>query len=144
MNRLAIGSVLALSTLLPSCGSTPKTVLEIVTVPSGADVYLAKSGERAVHGKLGPVAGDVDQESIDESFLLLGTAPLEYTLPLEEKESGASAFGIGFEVVRRYDEGVLRIQKNGYRTQERRIRLEDGDVRIVIELATDAIETDED
>lgn len=130
----AVGLALAILPSLTSCSSTPKAELQIVTHPSGADVYLSRSGERSYRGKFGPLSGGFEKEPIDEGFLLLGTAPLDYSLPLRETEQDASAFGVGIQVVRKYEEGILRVEKQGYRPVERRVHLEDGEVKVVFRL----------
>lgn len=122
---------LALS-LLAACGSTPKLVLDIRSEPAGAQVYLSRSGQKSFRGKLGPVQGDVRAEDLEERFQLLGTTPLEYSSPLEERESGGTLFGVGAGVVREYHSGLVRVEKEGFATVERRVRFQNG--RVVVDV----------
>ena len=127
--------VVACFACLSGCGSTPEVVLNISTVPAGAQVYLSRRGEKAYKGKLGPVKGDMRAEPIVEDFMLLGTSPIEYTTPLEEREGGAAIFGV--LVVRRYGDGVVRVVKEGFATIERHIRFKDGEVQVNVKLEAD-------
>ncbi len=118
---------------LSSC-SAPEVVLNIHTEPSDAEVYISRRGQKVYKGKIGPVKGDMSDEKIIEDFVLLGHTPLEYCSPLEERESGATFMGVGVAVDRKYAVGVLRIEKDGYETIERRVRFKDGEVEVKLKL----------
>lgn len=128
---------LLIAFLLSACGSTPEIVLDLSSDPVGAQVYLSRRGERTYRGQLGPVKGDVKAESLEEDFFLIGTAPLVYTSPLEERDGGVSVLGVGGAVVLEYDEGVLRFEKEGFESVERRVRFRKGRVRVEVQMGTE-------
>ena len=120
--------------LLVGCGSTPLARLDLQASPAGARVFLSLRGDRAYTGKLGPIRGDVKSESFEEDFVLLGTAPLIFDVALRETESDATILGVGGKVVRKYKEGVLRFEKPGFETAERRVRLAEGTTEVQVDL----------
>ena len=124
---LALVSILAVS-----CSSTPTMELEIQSDPAGARVYMSLRGQRAVTGKFGPIQGDVKAEDLEEEFLLIGTAPFTYTLPLHETESDATVLGVGGKVVLKYKEGIVRFEMPGFQSVERHVRFREGDVRVEV------------
>lgn len=136
VKTLALALPLALS--LAACGSTPTVQLSVSSEPAGATVTLSRVGERSYRADLGPVEGDVRSEAFTEDAFVLGTAPLTYESPLEEEESSAKVLGFGGGVVREYHEGVLRFEKEGFETIERRVRFRDGKVEVHARLDEDA------
>ena len=119
------------------CSSPPEVVLKIQSDPAGAQVFLSRRGEKAVEGSFAVVKGDMKSEALVEDFIRLGTTPLEYSSPLAERESGASAFGVGVKVMRRYDTGLLRLEKEGYEPDERLVRFKDGEVDVNFSLRSE-------
>ena len=109
-------------------------VLDVTTSPSGAEVYLSRRGEKSVRGSFGGIAGDVSSEPLEEAFTLVGSSPVHFTSPLEERESGGTIMGFGGGVIRKYREGVVRIEKDGYLTVERVVRFSDREARIELVL----------
>ena len=133
MSRASI-FLLLFSFLGFGCSSTPMMHLDVMATPEGSRVFLSLRGERAYTGKLGPIKGDVKAESFEEDFILIGTAPMTYELPLRETESDATILGVGGKVVLKYKEGVLRFVKPGFQTVERHVRFSDGETRVVVEM----------
>ena len=128
------------SLLLIGCSSSPPLMrLDVQATPTGSRVFLSLQGELAYTGKLGPIQGDVKSESFEEDFVLLGTAPLTYALPLRETESDATVLGFGGKVVRKYKEGILRFEKPGFQTVERRIRFHEGETTITVEMPAEHV-----
>ena len=126
-------SLLAFATtalLLVSCGSTPEVQLDLSSDPVGAQVFLSRRGERSYRADFGPLEGDMKSEALSEDFVYLGTSPLEYATPLEENESDARVLGFGGAVVLEYHEGVLRFEKEGFATVERRVRFKNGRIQL--------------
>jgi hypothetical protein len=126
-------ALLALATstlLLASCSSTPEVQLDLSSDPVGAQVYLSRRGERSYRAGFGPVEGDMKSEELNEEFIYLGTSPLEYVSPLEEDESNAKVLGFGGAIVLEYHEGVLRFEKEGFATVERRVRFKNGTIEL--------------
>ena len=108
--------VVAVCLNCPSGCSTPAVKLKINTHPTGLAVYFSRRGVRAYEGSLGPVKGDTRAEPIVEDFVFLGSAPVEYTSLLQERESGTTVSGMGVTVVRRYADEVVRVRKKGQKT----------------------------
>ena len=131
MNRI---SSLLLCLPAAACSSTPEVQLLIDTTPEGAQVYFARHGDRNYQGSVGPVEGDVKKEDVAEEFVFIGDTPVKHSALLEETESGGTVLGFGAKVVLEYDEGVVRIEKAGYETVERRLKLEDGEVKLRVRL----------
>ena len=133
MSRLLLLPLLLAPALACSSGP-PKAQLVVDSKPRNAKVFLRLIGERDVEGKLGPIEGDVKSEDISEEFVYLGRTPLDYEVLLEEKESGGTILGVGGRVMREYDEAIVRVQKAGWVPMQRRVRLEDGEVRVTVKL----------
>ena len=127
---------IACCALVAACSSTPKARLIVQTEPEGAQVFLARHGERNYQGNIGPVEGDVKKEDISEESVFIGDSPIEHKTLLEEVESGGTFFGLGAKVVLAWDEGVVRVEKAGYEPVERRIKLKDGEVKVNVELVS--------
>lgn len=136
--RTSLALILALAPALVGCSSTPELLLDIQVEPAGADVYLSRRGEKAYRGDFGPVEGDVRSEAFEEGFAFLGNAPLEYSSLLEERESGGTILGIGAGVMRKYKEGIVRIEKEGFEPVERHVRFVDGEVKLAVQLEKSA------
>jgi len=140
MSRHLALAVLVLTSLTVGCAGPPKLVLDVTSEPAGAKIFLSRRGEKAYRAGFGPVDGDVRSDALNEDFLLLGMSPLVYTSPLEEMESGGTVLGLGGGVVRKYLDGVLRIEKEGFETAERHMRFQDGKVTIHVKLEKKANE----
>ena len=126
--------VAALLSCLAGCSSTPQMRLDVTTYPAGAEVYISRRGEKSFRGSLGPVEGDMSSEPLEESFTLVGASPLKFASPLEERESGGTIMGVGGGVIRKYHEGVLRVEMEGYQTVERVIRFSDRKAKVELVL----------
>ena len=138
MKRATTALLLALVSLGYGCASTPECVLVLTSEPPGAEVYLSRRGDRAFRGAFGVVAGDVKREEHIEEFRCVGTTPLEYTTLLEETESGGAVMGVGAAVVLKYEEGLLRVEKNGFEVAMRHMLIRDGKVTVHVELEPEA------
>ena len=128
--KKALVALAASLLFLTGCGSTPTVELDLSSDPAGAQVFLSRRGERSYRADLGPLEGDMKSEELVEDFFLLGTSPLAYVSPLEESESNAKVLGFGGAVVLEYHEGLLRFEKEGFATVERRVRFRKGKIGI--------------
>ena len=85
----------------------------------------------------GEVVSRLDRASLDTLASTTGGAFLatfEHATPLEEQESGARGFGFTGGKVNRYKEGLLRIEKPGFQTVERRILFREGEMELKVRL----------
>lgn len=137
MNRkheLRVSLVLALA-LSGGCASTQS--LSVHTDPGGAEVYLQRRGEVEVQATVAGVHGQVGADSFEEEYFSLGTSPVEYEFHRKETEAAVQGPGAGGSVTRHFREGTIRVELEGYRTVERRVRFS-GDaivLRIALEQA---------
>lgn len=118
--------------LLAGCAATQQ--LRIETDPVGAEVYLQRRGDIEVSARVPGGAGRVDASTFEDAFEYLGTTPLEYEFRLREDQAAIDTPDVGGRVVKHYTEGTLRIELEGYRTVERRIRFTGEDLVLVIPL----------
>jgi len=118
-HAVRIGPWLGLA-LITGCSSAQ--VLSVRTEPTGAHVYLQRRGDIEVQASVGGMSGEVGADSFEEEFYSLGTTPVEYEFDRTEKEGGVVTPAGGGSVTRRYREGTVRIELEGYRTVERVVR----------------------
>lgn len=105
---------------LVGCVSTQ--TLEIATQPEGADVSMQLRGRNKVDARVGAVVGSVKADRFEEDFFDLGNAPVFYEFRLKQHQGGVEAPEGGVSVIRQYEEGIIRVELEGYRTVERRVR----------------------
>lgn len=118
--------------VLGGCASAQ--TLSIQTDPSGASVYLQRRGDVEVSGSVAGIHADIDAATFEEDFVFLGTSPVEYEFEREDTEGAVATPRVGGRVTRKYKEGTLRIEMEGYETVERRVRFSGDPVRLVVSL----------
>ncbi len=119
---------------ITACGSGQQLVID--SDPSGAEVYLMRRGEYEVNASVDGISGNFDGDSFEEDFYLLGTTPLEYEFDLTDTESSFYIPGVpaGLSVTKHYQEGILRVEMNGYATEERTIQFSNNLFNLVLSL----------
>jgi len=119
---------------ITACGSGQQLVID--SDPGGAEVYLMRRGEYEVNASVDGIGGNFDGDSFEEDFYLLGTTPLEYEFDLTDTESSFYIPGIpaGLSVTKHYQEGILRVEMNGYETEERTIQFSNNLFNLVLSL----------
>jgi len=128
-------SVLIISfAAITACGAGQQLVID--SDPSGAEVYLMRRGEYEVNASIDGIGGSFDGDSFEEDFYLLGTTPLEYEFDLTDTESSFYIPGVpaGLSVTKHYQEGILRVEMNGYETEERTIQFSNNLFNLVLSL----------
>ena len=138
MNRKIICiSILIISfAVITACGSGQQ--LNIESDPSGAEVYLMRRGEYEVDAGIDGFGGSFDGDTFEEEFYLLGTTPLEYEFDLSDTESSFYIPGLpaGVSVTKHYQEGILRVEMDGYETEQRTIQFSDNLFNLVLKLVS--------
>jgi hypothetical protein len=136
MNRKKIClSILIISlAVITACGAGQQ--LNIESDPSGAEVYLMRRGEYEVNASIDGFGGSFDGDSFEEEFYLLGTTPLEYEFDLTDTESSFYVPGLpaGVSVTKHYQEGILRVEMDGYETEQRTIQFSNNLFNLVLSL----------
>ncbi len=136
MNRKNVFvSVLTVSlAVTAACGAGQQ--LHIESVPSGAEVYLMRRGEYEINANVDGFGGSFDGDSFEEDFYLLGTTPLDYEFDLSDTESSFYLPGLPARasVSKHYQEGILRVEMDGYETEERTIHFSGNLFNLVISL----------
>ncbi len=136
MNRKNIRiSVLIISfAAITACGSGQQLAIE--SDPGGAEVYLMRRGEYEVNASIDGFGGSFDGDSFEEEFYLLGTTPLEYEFDLSDTESSFYIPGLpaGVSVTKHYKEGILRVEMDGYETEQRTIQFSNNLFNLVLSL----------
>jgi len=136
MNRMQVCiSIMIISfAAIIACGSGQQ--LHIESDPSGAEVYLMRRGEYEVDASIDGFSGSVDGDSFEEEFYLLGSTPLEYEFDLSDTESSFFIPGIpaGVNVTKHYQEGILRVEMDGYETEQRTIHFSGNLFNLVLSL----------
>lgn len=136
MNRKNICiSILIISfAAITACGTVRQ--LSIESDPSGAEVYLMRRGEYEVNASVEGFSGRFDGDSFEDDFYFLGTTPLEYKFDLSDTESSFSIPGVpaGVSVTKHYQEGVLKMEMNGYETVQRTIQFSNNSIHLVLSL----------
>ena len=128
-------SILTISfAAITACGSGQQ--LNIESDPSGAEVYLMRRGEYEVNASIDGFGGSFDGDSFEEEFYLLGTTPLEYEFDLSDTESSFFLPGLpaGVSVTKHYREGILKVEMDGYETEQRTIQFSDNLFNLVLSL----------
>lgn len=133
--RIASVPCAVAATALPAACGSGRQELSVRTDPAGALVSLQRMGERTVSGTIAGVGGgSVDGGSFTEDWIVLGNAPVEYEFERVDREGGGRMAGSGGEVTKRYREGMVRAELEGYRTVERRVRFDGDPVELVLTL----------
>ncbi|MCD4847480.1 MAG: hypothetical protein K8R76_04740 [Candidatus Aegiribacteria sp.] len=119
---------------ITACGTGQQ--LNIESDPSGAEVYLMRRGEYEVNASVEGFGGSFDGDSFEEEFYLLGTTPLEYEFDLSDTESSFYIPGLpaGVSVTKHYKEGILKVEMDGYETEQRTIQFSDNLFNLVLNL----------
>jgi hypothetical protein len=130
LSPILIGIVL----LLSGCGASQQ--LHIESDPSGAEVYLMRRGEYEISGNVDGFAGSFEGETFEEDFYLLGSTPLEYEFDLSDTESAIVIPGVpaSATVTKIYQEGILRVVRDGYITEERTIQFSNNVFHLVLDM----------
>jgi len=113
----------------------PEMSLSLRSQPDGAQVFLSRRGLKDRSENAESFRGPLVEEAIAEEFVLIGTAPLEYITPLSESETETSDLGTESDVLVRYNECVVRFEKPGFKTVERRVRFHDGVMNVKVEMS---------
>lgn len=118
---------------IAACGGQK---LLIESDPSGAEVYLMRRGEYEIDASVEGFAGSFGGDSFEDDFYLLGTTPLEYEFDLTDTEHSFRIPGVpaGVRVTKHYQEGVIRVEMNGYETEERSIQFSSNTLNLVLSL----------
>jgi hypothetical protein len=127
-----------LSWLLPlvlvAAGCTASQALSIRTDPVGANVYLQRRGEVEIKASYAGVGGRVGSVSFEEGFKSLGNSPVEYEFDLRSEELDVDGGYGGGQIVRHFEEGMIRIEMDGFHVEERLVRFTGGKIRLDIVL----------
>jgi len=125
--------IFSLSAIL-ACGSGQQLLIE--SDPSGAEVYLMRRGEYEVNASVDGFGGSFDGDSFEEEYYLLGTTPLEYEFDLSDTESSFCIPGLpaGVNVTKHYQEGILRVEMDGYETEQRTIHFSNNLFNLILNL----------
>lgn len=116
-------------------GCTATQQIVVKTEPTGADVYLQRSGDVTVDANVMGIMGSVEQDRYTEDFYYLGTTPVTYEFDLEETDSAVHAPGLGGgAVTRRHREGTVRVEMTGYETVQRPVRFTGDQLHMMITL----------
>ncbi len=136
MNRkiICISILIISSAAITACGSGQQLTIE--SNPSGAEVYLMRRGEYEVNASIDGFGGSFDSDSFEEEFYLLGTTPLEYEFDLSNTESYLYVPGLpaGVSVTKHYTEGIIRVEMDGYETEQRTIQFSNNLFNLVLSL----------
>ncbi len=105
-----------------------------------------RRGEYEVNASIDGIGGSVDGDSFEEEFYLLGTTPLEYEFNLSDTESSFYIPGIpaGVSTTKHYHEGILRVEMDGYETEQRTIQFSNNLFNLVLSLVPSQGDTEGD
>ncbi len=117
---------------LAGCGSAQK--VSVRTDPIGAEVYLQRRGDLEINAKVKGIPGKITGSAFEEEFRLIGNAPIEYQFDLVEKDVGIDVPEGSGSITRRYKEGTIRVERDGYETVVRPVYFSGGTVDLLITL----------
>lgn len=134
IKKICISILIISFAAITACGTGQQ--LNIESDPSGAEVYLMRRGEYEVNASVDGFGGSFDSDSFEEDFYLLGTTPLEYEFDLSDTESSFYIPGVpaGVSVTKHYQEGLLKVEMNGYETEQRTIQFSNNLLHLVLSL----------
>lgn len=121
-----LGAAAAALALVACSSSTKYSEVQIRSNPPGAQVSIARKGVRNYQGKVAFIKGNVRAQPFEEEWRTIGTSPVTYSTPLEEIATDATLLGVGGRVLTRYEDAVVRIEREGFEPVEQYVRFQQG------------------
>ncbi len=132
--RISKAALLSSLALLSAGCSSHGQRISVRTEPTGALVSLQRSGTQTISGSVAGVGGAIDGGRFTDDWITLGNAPVDYEFDLSESAGGGYVAGYGGQVTKRYRDGMVRVELEGYRTLERRVAFTGDPVDLVFTL----------